>query len=565
MGVKKGRFYKDYFLLGELEDNELVLIEKILRQEEGIESLKNVITESASEFGRKSDNIVLREPQTTPVAMSWVNKRLFIGDKPGLGKTVISTGAYAFYRMKMKELGNKVGKLLLITDNNHVLGMTKEMREKFGVNLVPLIDGTDRISRKVSTFDLEDESIDGVATSWGSVKTNGFLYFYLNNMDYFDMAILDETSALINPNNQVSKVVDNMLNKVGGGIERVLFLNGSSFEKSIYDLYNQFKVLSPKLFPSKKFIDEHYVIKGGRSWWETEMVMLEGKAEFVKKEVKTGEIIDYKNQEDLKKRIRHHYIARSKSDYSKYIPKYNYLLHVSELTNKQKKWLDDAEIVNASVLNSPSTSDPDAKFNEKTVPKLKDVLDFYEQVVDDRPIIYVYNRASQLKMKEMLLKRGYESEILNGGLSSEEKQDLIDKFNEGEVDCLIFNIAKAVNIPTSDRIIFYDIPTMPQLTYQIKGRIDRDNYVDPKMYDFFVYLDSPEMGNIIRLAYFREKHASLFTGQEEDVYKQLIYQLKKYYDMSQLDRIGDLMRDIEDEFSEVTFEDVDEEFENLFK
>ena len=94
--------------------------------------------------------------------MSWLNKRFFIGDKPGLGKTVISTASYALYRKKMIEAGLPVGKMILVTDNNHALGMSKEMREKFGVNLLPLIDGTDKIERtlkkkKLSIPDAEKE------------------------------------------------------------------------------------------------------------------------------------------------------------------------------------------------------------------------------------------------------------------------------------------------------------------------------------------------------------------------------------------------------------------------
>lgn len=547
--AKKGAMYNNYFLLGDLKDSELVLLEKMLRMDK-IDSLKKIINESADLAGRKHEDITLLDPQTVPVGMSWINKRLFIGDKPGLGKTVISTGAYALYRKKMIEEGKTPGKLLLVTDNNHCLGMSKEMREKFGVNLLPLIDGTDKIERTLKKVDFRnDDTLDGVVTSWGSVKSNGFLYFYLDHSDMFGMAILDETSKLKNNDSQVFQVVDDIVNNYNGGIERVLFLNGSSFEKSIYDLYNQFAILSPRLFPSKRFIDDNYVIKGGKSWWQTEVQFVNGRPEMVRNERKAGMIVDYKNQEDLKKRIRHHYIARSKSDYSNVLPQYNYRLYISMLSKEQKKLLEsDDVIVNTSLLNSPTTRDKKAKFTETTVPKLKDIIEHFEQVYEDRPIIYVYNTDAQYKIKEMLNERGYNVEILNGELDSTEKQKIIEKFNNGKLDSLIFNIERAINIPTSDRIIFYDIPTMPQRTYQIKGRIDRNNYTQPKFYDFFVYLDSPEMMNIIKLAYFREKHASAFTGQEEDLYKQLIEQLYNYYEKEHLDKVGEYLNS--DEFKE---------------
>lgn len=541
--LPKGRFYHDYYLLGDMSEADLLDVERTLRKDV-VPSLKKVINESAEMAGRTYTDTTLLDPQTVPVAMSWYNPRLFVGDKPGLGKTVMSTASYALYRLFMMKKGLKPKKMILVTDNNHVLGMTKEMREKFGVNLVPLIDGTDPINRKLKKIDPMSDEYDGVATSWGSIKSNGFLMFYLNNMEEFGVGIFDETSKLNNTGSQLYQVVDDIVNHAGGGLERVMFLNGSSFEKSIFDLYNQYQILSPRLFPSKRFIEDNYVVKGGKSFSEMGMVMRNGVPSYERTMRQVGAIVDYKNQDDLKKRIRHHYVARSKSDYSTHLPEYNYRLHCVEMTKAQMKMLDEAEVVNASLLNSPTTSDPSAKFDEKSLPKVKEMLDFFEQVVEDRPIIYVYNIESQTRICEMLRARGYSVEILNGALSSVEKQELLERFNNKKLDSLIFNIERAINIPSSDRIIFYDIPTMPQRTYQIKGRIDRNNYEIAKFYDFFVYMDSPEMGNIIKLAYFREKHASLFTGQEEDVYKQLIYQLTNYYDTSQLDRVGEYLEDL---------------------
>lgn len=566
---KKGKFFKDYFLLGDMEESQLLTVEKIIR-EDSIKPLKSIINESADLANRQHIDTELLDPQTIPVAMHWINKRLFVGDKPGLGKTVMSTASYAYYRKKKLEAGETPGKLLLVTDNNHVLGMSKEMKEKFGVNLLPLIDGTDKINRtlKKEHGNFLNGEYDGVATSWGSVKSNGFLYFYLDHMEEFDMAIFDETSKLNNTGSQIYQVVDDIVNHIGNGIDRVMFLNGSSFDKSIFDLYNQFLILSPRLFPSKKFIEENYVVKGGRSWWETKLTMIDGKPEFVKNQRKTGEIVDYKNQEDLKKRIRHHYIARSKSDYSTHLPKYNYRLHCVDMNDSQKKLLDSMQVVNASLLNSPTTSNPKAKFDEKSVPKLKEILDFYEQVIEDRPIFYVYNIDAQKKIQKLLGERGYYAEILNGEVDSKEKQLILEKFNAGKIDTLIFNIVRAINIPTSDRIIFYDIPTMPQVTYQVKGRIDRNNYEIPKFYDFFIYLDSPEMGNVIKLAYFRERHASLFTGQEENVYQQLIYQLTNHYDLEKLERIGEALESLGDlaySDSSLDLSNIDDELSNLFK
>ena len=74
---------------------------------------------------------------------------------------------------------------------------------------------------------------------------------------------------------------------------------------------------------------------------------------------------------------------------------------------------------------------------------------------------------------------------------------------EGYYDCIITNVKKAVNIVGSQAMIFYDIPTNPQITYQIMGRIDRNNFDEKRTYHFLVYLNSPEM----------YKHAGIGTFQ----------------------------------------------------
>lgn len=554
---KKGVMFKDYFLMGGLTEDQLLQCEKILRVE-SVPSLKKIINISADLSKRQHEDVTLLDPQTIPVALSNINKRFYIGDKPGLGKTVMSAAAYALYRKQEIEAGRKPKKLLLVTDTNHCLGMSNEMKHKFGVNLLPLINGTIAINRTLKKNDLSSGEFDGVVTSWGSVKSNGFLLYYVEHAEEYDFAIFDETSKLNNTSSQLYQVVDDIVNHFNGGISRVLFLNGSSFEKTIYDIYNQFLILNPILFPSKKFIDENYVIKGENSWWVTSYKANSGNVSKFVQNKKAKVIVDYKNQADLKKRIRHHFIARSKSDYSKVLPKYNYRLNVVEMSKEQRKMLEsDDVLVDTTLLNSPTTRNKKFKFTDTTVPKAKEIVDLFEQVIEDRPILYIYNIEAQNKIKEMLEERGYSVGVLNGTKTPEEKLEIQEKFNKGKLDTLIFNIARAINIPASDRILFYDIPTMPQVTYQVQGRIDRNNYDQPKFYNFFVYFDSPEMLNMVRLACFREEHSSAFTGQETDVYQQLIAQLRNYIESNTLE-------DIKKQQLEETKPMAEEEIEKLF-
>lgn len=478
----------------------------------------NALKKHAEYMNRPIPNITLRLAQIVPVLMSAINPRIFVGDKPGLGKTVISAEAFAYYKMRLIKQGETPKKCLVVTKSDHVQGFCNEWKQ-FGIELLPLSNGTKNIEKILKNNDID--TFDGIVTNWDSLKTNGFLEYYLEHSDEYDFGIFDETSYLIHDNTTLYKACNQIVNTYQGGIKHIIFLNGSSFEKGIFDFYNQFKVFVPKLIPSKAFLERRYVIRSGRNMfvrnWQT-------KGNITQEAIlrtRTGEVQDYVNQEELKDRLKYYYIARSKKDYYKDIPKHNTKFHAVWMEKEQIKALKES--MHVSVINSPTTRNPKAKFDMKSSPKLKAVVEFADMTFEDRPVLYVYNKESQKKLKEELSKLGYRVDVLNGEVKN--KQDMLDKFNNKELDMLITNVDSAVNIPTSDRLIFYDIPTNPQKTTQICGRIDRNNDTVIKFFDFFCYMYSPEMNNIFVHGYFREKHANKFTGQESNQYKELLSQL----------------------------------------
>src|SRR5699024_5976791 len=151
----------------------------------------------------------------------------------------------------------------------------------------------------------------------------------------------------------------------------------------------------------------------------------------------------------------------------------------------------------------------------------------------------------QVTVANLLKQKGYKVKILNGEVTAEEKSKVIDEFNNYKLDTLVFNIQKAINLPTSDRVIFYDIPTMPQQTSQIKARIDRNNYTAIKHYDFFCYYESPEWVNISRLGHFREHHSNEFTGQHDNVYSELLEQMMEFVESGVMDEVNELYERVE--------------------
>src|SRR5690625_4072496 len=458
---------EDFYLVGQLSNKKPAVLDKILNTpDKKLQGYGKRIQEAATYRGKKSVDITLMNAQIKPMLMSLVTKRFFIGDKPGLGKTVMSAASYANYQYNMLKRGQTPKKIIVVTTSAHVTGFSNEW-SSYGINLLPLLDGSVKIERALKNTDLTE--YDGIIINWDGLKTNGFLDYYLRNSDEYGYAVLDETSTLTSNKSQTYKVVDNLINKYNGGIERVIFLNGSSFEKNIFDFYYQFQVLHPKLIPNKKFLEDNYVIRGGKP---VNLMKLGNAGNRQKQVMKRylGDIIDYKNQEELREKLKYFYMARSKRDYSDDLPEYVYVLHGVEMSPKQRREFKKTKSVTA--LNSPKTSDEKAKLTVATAPKLAEILEFVDKVADDRPLLYVYNKESQKTIYNELKKKGYKVAILNGEVTGEEKTNIIDKFNSYKLDVIVFNITRALNIPTSDRIIFYDIPTMPETTNQNKVRID---------------------------------------------------------------------------------------------
>lgn len=519
MAPRKINLYKDYYFRGKLTDEEIEYIDKILTME-NVDKLKNILQESAEISGRYcSDEYVLYDKQTIPVAISVLNDTLFIGDKPGLGKTVMGAAIYALYRKKKIEKGEKPDKLLFVTNNNNLSGIHNELKE-MGVDLIKLGGGTANIEKSLIGYDIDSDETDGIVTSWDSLKINGFLMYYMDNYDKIKVGIFDESSAI-----KDSKIIlYERTKEIRKNMEKVIFLNASMFETHINDIINQMKIMNKDIIPTKKFINERYVVHGRNSWFVTEM---NSKGVYERKMRSAYTVDGYRNQEDLRKRLKYFYISRSKRDFKEGVPENIYKLHPVIPTGEMKKQLEKNNIGYNEILNSPTTRDKKKKFTATTVPKLRVLIDLFESIADEKPVIYCFNREAQDYIRKHLQDLGYKIEIIRGGVSGEEREIILKKLREGELDGIITNIEKSLNIYGSNAEIFYTIPNNPQIVYQIMGRIDRNNFDTQKSYHFLVYIDSPEMFNMVDLAFFREDNSNKFTGNEEEVFKQLIKQLER--------------------------------------
>src|SRR5699024_6273105 len=170
---------ENFYLTKDLNEKRIEVLDKVLKgNSKTLRQFNRRIQETAEMRGRESKEIILRDGQVVPMLMSLVTRRFFIGDEPGLGKTVMSAASYANYVYHELRRGRTPTKIIVVTTSSHVNSFADEWSE-YGIYLLPLTKGSDIIER---TFMKNDTSeYDGLIINWDGLKTNAFLDHYMRN------------------------------------------------------------------------------------------------------------------------------------------------------------------------------------------------------------------------------------------------------------------------------------------------------------------------------------------------------------------------------------------------
>ena len=126
-------------------------------------------------------------------------------------------------------------------------------------------------------------------------------------------------------------------------------------------------------------------------------------------------------------------------------------------------------------------------------------------------MVYVFNIEAQVVIRDTLAEYGIKSAILNGDTSSNEVECVKNAFNEGDVNVVITNKQKSLNLYNGDVCIFYSMSFTPSKLEQIRGRIDRS--VDDKLKTFIMllYKGTAEYKFFVDVVKSRSEHAKELT------------------------------------------------------
>ena len=445
--------------------------EMVLKSLEEQRSIRSMLKDSGEDYTKYIGE--LRPYQTVGTAFMYLSPRSILGDGVGLGKTAEIAALINYLRQT-----NQMTRFIMAVENS-ALGQTQAELIKFtGLYIVQLPSEAAKLNRLLKKIDWMN--VDGIVIKHSALRSDPLSRWFAINLrpdgscKIFDTFILDESSVIKNVNTKTYTYTKNMCNIS----RRVHFLNATTFETHIMDIYNQMDMMYDTLLPRKSRIEREFCTFTKGTYW----TKVDGKPKMNFKRDLSG----YKNQEAFKQSLGLVYFGRCKADIGMELP-HIYKVYEVEPTNEQSLAVAKKYRYN-EVLNCPSLiPELNIPMSRKTVPKLDRLCELVEKEFKDSSImIYCFHLEAQEQIRQEMLALGRKPVILNGACKDAERFQIQNDFNNGKYDIIITNIKKSLNLYGGDVCIFYSVDTNPSKMEQIHGRIDRN--VDKSIKTFVLLL-----------------------------------------------------------------------------
>ena len=450
------------------------LIERSILEEKSILNILEEEGKNANEYIHE-----LKDYQTVGTAFLILSKRSILGDGVGLGKTAEISALINFLRVR------KLFKKALVAVETTAFYQTLAELIKFtGLYVVVLPSESKDMKKVIKNTDWS--KVDVIVIKHSSLRSDTLSTWISLNIDkdgkcsLYDTFILDESSVIKKVTTKTYRYTENICNLA----DRVHFLNATTFETHIMDIYNQVDMMIPNLLPKRWRIDKEFCKFG----WNTYFITENGKPV----EKFSRKLVGYKNQEKFKEALKLVYFGRCKNDIGMELNHEHYVFEIEPSIDqllaieKGYRYME--------VLNCPSlVKDIHLKTDRKNVPKLDRLIELIENEFDkDRIMVYCFHTEAQLAIKKELESIGKKAAILNGSITGEERWEIQKDFNDGKYDVIITNIKKSLNLYGGDVCIYYSMETVPSAMQQISGRIDRNVDDKTKTFVLLVYKHTDE-------------------------------------------------------------------------
>lgn len=380
----------------------------------------------------------LKEYQRIGVCRLLHHTPVLLGDDMGLGKTVQAITAARAYRLAC----DKSPTIVVICPASVKYNWVKEFSRWWPAADVEVLKG-----RKPKTLISRHVYI----INWEVLQ-----YWAEELHDLLDrVVILDEAHYAKNYKAKRTKAAQ----IVTQGAKRVWLLTGTPVLSRPYDLYGLTLVSHRPEFGA---------------WHDYVTQYCEGKQEWV-----AGRKVWYtggaSNLDELRQKMDTylHYIARKRTDVLDNLPAHGRSLVALEVSQRHKKKIHKQEAADG-ILDDHIMRYYRILGLAKVKAVVKWIRDLSE-TTEIKMVLFAHHRDVQQVLYEQLRKH-FKVLLGKGGLSAEEKQELVDRFTEGNAEIFIASLgafSTGVNLQAAQQAVFAELTWLPAVMEQAEARISR--------------------------------------------------------------------------------------------
>jgi len=401
-------------------------------------------------------------------ALFEMDGKALLADEVGLGKT-IEVG------MILKEMHYREtsGSVLILTPAQLAKQWQGELREKFGLEFVcnyddefQGFDAHDRIIASIDTAKSDRHRATVLARDW-------------------DVLVMDEAHYVKNEDTDRYELIDKLR------YNYAFFLTATPIQNELTDLYNIVSLLRPGLFGSRDTFHQYFVDNGQETLVSRDelqrrlgQVMIRNRREDTDIDF-TDRIIDTRTFKP----------SAAEQDLYDTVTDYVQEAYSQDRGQKLVLMLLQKEVVSSPAalkqtilkqLNENNELTHKSELEEivekidaiDTVTKEERLFDIVEEARDHvemgRVIVFTQFRPTQRRVMDALEKQGYTTHAFHGGHSSEEKEEIVDRFREeGGVLVSTDAMNEGRNLQFCNIMVNYDLPWNPMKVEQRIGRIHR--------------------------------------------------------------------------------------------
>lgn len=499
-----------------------------------------------------ADRVQLLEHQLNAAhrALFGMNGKALFADEVGLGKT-IEVG------MVLKEMVFREAHdtFLILTPAQLATQWRREMDDKFGLDFVCNYDN------EFSGFDAHDMVVASIDTA----KRDAYAETVYQRE--WDALVVDEAHYLRNRDTQRYEFVEDI------DYQYAFFATATPVQNNIKDLFNIINLIHPGLFGTEAEFERRYMPETDETGVRNandlhrklRSVMIRHKRDdtaidFTDRHVETRSFSPTTEEQDLYEAVTDYV----KNHYTKQGGQHLVMLTLQKevvsspwavLSTIEKQLDDEEKTFGPRQREELLDIAQQARGIDQTTKqqKLTEIVDSIEDRMETgRVIVFTQFRATQDAIIKELNDNEFAVHRVNGSLSSEEKDNRIQHFQErGGVMVTTDSISEGRNIQFCNVIVNYDLPWNPMSVEQRIGRIDRIGQ-DRDVYVYNLALDGTVEDYVLEKLYGKIDIFHQTVGGLKEILSER-EQSRGQFEQEVLEQLvdADSERDLENNFEEM--------------